>query len=131
MRRCARGVLRKFAKIVRPYSGLSLLKYRADARASDGLNRSDTAVTCTVCPCVCAFWSGHSRGKGLHVKIDFDIEKLHPVSDLQEVSEDMIASNPIAQPTSKESKALIDKFNDGHGHWIIGRAERDCEAAIW
>ena len=66
------------------------------------------------------------------MKIDFDIEKLHPTADLQEMSAEMIASNPIAQPTNDEARALIEKFNaNGHERWIIGRAERDCADAIW
>lgn len=51
---------------------------------------------------------------------------------LEPISEEMMATNPIARPTNEYSKEIIDKFNasDGEG-WIIGRATRDCAAAIW
>ena len=61
----------------------------------------------------------------------FDMAEIHPPAKLEEISEEMLASNPIAEPSNDAAKALIAKTNaEGGKPWIIGRATRDCDAAI-
>ena len=66
------------------------------------------------------------------MQIDFDIAKINKPAQIQEMSEEIIASNPIALPSNATAKATIAKNQAEDGKpWIVGRATRDCDNAIW
>ena len=66
------------------------------------------------------------------MQIDFDIAKINKPAQIEEVSAEMAASNPIAQVSNATAAAQIAKNKAENGKpWIIGRATRDCAKAIW
>lgn len=64
--------------------------------------------------------------------IDFKVRKVNPPAALEVMSEEMVASNPIALPSNASCIAAIEASHANNNEpWITGRARRDCSTSLY